>query len=380
MDESLASLVTRERDDDFGRFFHNLELWYNRRFILFQQKFERELIMLSNTLLRVRLREWTFCSVITASLLASVANAETVRYQLDVNNTWSEETHPGLFPHDAHFSWLGGGTHNENATFWQVGQLASPGITQMAEDGRTLILVDEVEAEIATGNANDALSWQWWFCPDGIDNNSCGTTTVEFEIDDQFPLVTLTSMLGPSPDWFIGVSGMPLYEDGHWLPYVEVDLHPFDGGTRSANRWQLFGPRDNPPQPISTITSESGQLVGPDSLGTMTFRLLPPPLPGDANQDGLVDGSDFNLWNDHRSQTGAGWYGGDFNHDGTTDDLDLEIWDSNRFQPIEAAGQTVSGAGANQRHVGGIRRRAPASRGATVGAESDRPHVLHLQR
>ena len=291
---------------------------------------------------RWRLLGWTVGTIVTMSLNVSNAGAETARYQLNVHNTWSEATHPGAFPDNAHFSWLGGGTHNDSVSFWQVGRPASPGMTQMAEDGRTLILADEIEAEIAAGNAHDVLSWQWWFCPAGTNNTSCGPTTVEFEMDDQFPLVTLTSMLGPSPDWFIGVSGLPLYENGHWLPYVEVDLRPFDAGTRSSNRWQLFGPRNDPPQEIAPITAESGQLVGPDSLGTMTFRLLPPPLPGDANLDGRVDGSDFNLWNDHRSQADAGWHGGDFNYDGTTDDLDLEIWNANRFQPNETADQAAT--------------------------------------
>ena len=71
---------------------------------------------------------------------------------------------------------------------------------------------------------------------------------------------------------------------------VVVDLFPYDGGTRSANVWNLHGPTNNPPEPISLITTESGQLVGPQSLGTMTFRRVET---GDLNADGLIDAADI---------------------------------------------------------------------------------------
>ena len=43
------------------------------------------------------------CAVIAMTLIASNAAPAQVRYRLEVNNTWSEITHPGAFPHDAHF-------------------------------------------------------------------------------------------------------------------------------------------------------------------------------------------------------------------------------------------------------------------------------------
>ena len=57
---------------------------------------------------------------------------------------------------------------------------------------------------------------------------------------------------------------------------VVVDLHPYDGGTRSANQWPLGGPQNDPPEPISLITEASGKVVGPAKMGTMTFTLLTP--------------------------------------------------------------------------------------------------------
>ena len=203
---------------------------------------------------------------------------QSVMYRLDIDNTWSEATHPGLFPTDAHFSWLGGAIHNDAVSFWNEGEVASPGTVEMAETGATFILIDdEVGAAIIGGTALEAINEMHWFCPDGTTHASCGSTEVFFNADVAFPLVTTATMLGPSPDWFVGTNGLSLMQDGHWLSQIVVDLRPYDGGTRSANVFALFGPQNNPPEPISLITTASGQLVGPDSLGTMTFTLLSAP-------------------------------------------------------------------------------------------------------
>ena len=210
-----------------------------------------------------------------ALFLSGSLDAETVTYRLEIDNTWSQETHPGRMPPErAHFSWLGGGTHSDRISFWQEGQLASPGIVEMAETGVIDMLVGEIDQQIDEGNAFSSLPYRWWVCADGIVNESCGTSIFEFEVDSEFPLVTLVTMLGPSPDWFVGVSGLNLRDGARWRPQVVVDLHPYDGGTRSENEWALYGDFNNPPEPISLITDESEQLVGPASLGTMTFTLL----------------------------------------------------------------------------------------------------------
>ncbi len=55
-------------------------------------------------------------------------------------------------------------------------------------------------------------------------------------------------------------------------------------------------------------------------------------LPGDANLDGFVDVSDFNIWNSNRLQQLASWCGGDFSADGFVDVSDFNIWNSHKFE------------------------------------------------
>ncbi len=55
-------------------------------------------------------------------------------------------------------------------------------------------------------------------------------------------------------------------------------------------------------------------------------------LIGDANLDGNVDISDFNLWNSSKFTATAAWCNGDFNADGVVDTSDFNLWNGNKFQ------------------------------------------------
>ena len=77
----------------------------------------------------------------------------------------------------------------------------------MAEQGRKTRLDAEVAAAVAEGRAQQVLSG-------GDVPLSPGTVSLDFDITRDHPLVTLVSMVAPSPDWFVGVSGLGLIENG----------------------------------------------------------------------------------------------------------------------------------------------------------------------
>lgn len=52
---------------------------------------------------------------------------------------------------------------------------------------------------------------------------------------------------------------------------------------------------------------------------------------GDANLDGVVDGSDFGIWNSNKFTSTPAWCSGDFNVDGFVDGSDFGIWNANKF-------------------------------------------------
>jgi hypothetical protein len=60
-------------------------------------------------------------------------------------------------------------------------------------------------------------------------------------------------------------------------------------------------------------------------------------LHGDANLDGVVDGSDFGIWNASKFTTSSAWCSGNFNGDGVIDGADFGIWNSNKFTASDMA-------------------------------------------
>lgn len=52
---------------------------------------------------------------------------------------------------------------------------------------------------------------------------------------------------------------------------------------------------------------------------------------GDANLDGIVDVSDFNILNTNRGRSLAGWCGGDIDANGEVGDGDFAVWNANKF-------------------------------------------------
>ena len=62
---------------------------------------------------------------------------------------------------------------------------------------------------------------------------------------------------------------------------------------------------------------------------------------GDANLDGFVDASDFNIWNSHRLSFSLAWDSGDFNGDGAVDASDFNIWNSHRLMSSARTPATV---------------------------------------
>ena len=77
-------------------------------------------------------------------------------------------------------------------------------------------------------------------------------------------------------------------------------------------------------------------------LATVTFQIQSYIIPGDANCDGVVDGSDVTILADNwQIQTGATWTMGDFNGDGAVDGSDVTILADNWQAGVTAAATSV---------------------------------------
>ena len=92
-----------------------------------------------------------------------------------------------------------------------------------------------------------------------------------------------------------------------------------------------------------TVADRDAWLAGD---GGVFLRSGNPFLPGDGNLDGVVDTSDFNIWNSNKFTANSAWCSGDFNTDGVVDTSDFNIWNSNKFTSadrVQAVPEPVSG-------------------------------------
>ena len=107
--------------------------------------------------------------------------------------------------------------------------------------------------------------------------------------------------------------------------------------------------------------------------GEMNLASGNPYLLGDANLDGSVDVSDFNLWNGNKFTGQALWSAGDFSADGSVDVSDFNVWNGNKFQSSDTGSGGCSGTGhSTVVCVGNVSVRGgfPATQGGTVCSRS----------
>jgi len=219
-------------------------------------------------------------AVLSALMLVALPTAAlsqgSATYEVRFQATWIQANQPGAFPFGAHFSPLIGAVHGPGFSLSQPGGMASPGIESMAETGGSFVAQGEVNAAIQAGTAAKVINGPAVAL-------SPGSVLTTLEVTDGFPLVSLTTMVAPSPDWFLGVHDVPLLQGGNWVDNLVVPLFAYDAGTDSGPDFNSADSDTNPAQPIAQILGSPFGALPP--LGTFTFT---------RKHSSLVYGSDVN--------------------------------------------------------------------------------------
>ena len=196
--------------------------------------------------------------------------ASTATYTIRFRGTWTRAVTPGGLPGRVYFSQLIGAVHSADVTFLESGKTASRGVERMAEVGGTSILGSEVTAarnadpptalSVLRGNAGSV--------------GATGTGTLrDPSLTTEFPRVTLTTMIAPSHDWFVGVSGLLLLDgSGLWLRSHEVDLYPWDAGTEEGGDFSLEPSVATTPRGVITSIRGTGRFTD-ERIASLTLTL-----------------------------------------------------------------------------------------------------------
>ncbi len=191
-------------------------------------------------------------------------------YRITFDGTWSAGTHATRFPANPHFSGLVGAVHSDQVVFWEPGQIASDGVERMAETGGKSIFLQEIESAISSGYALSAIDGP------GI-VTSPGSASIVIRVTVDNPLVTLTTMLAPSPDWFAGFHNIRLYNGESFEQSVTIDGVLYDSGTDSGRRYTSRDIDTQPREPIARTTSNPADtpfIDGLPSVGRFTIEKL----------------------------------------------------------------------------------------------------------
>ncbi|XP_012289125.1 spondin-1 [Orussus abietinus] len=177
---------------------------------------------------------------------------DEAKYSLIMEGIWSNITHPKDFPFSAwltHFSDLIGASHESNFSFWGRDHIATDGFRQLAEWGSASGVEAELREKARHLKTLIKAAGLWY--PD-VNTN----TTTNFKVDRNHPLVSVASMLGPSPDWVVGISKLNLCQkDCSWAKSMIIDLYPWDAGTDNGISYMSPNSETNPREKMKPITT-----------------------------------------------------------------------------------------------------------------------------
>lgn len=197
-------------------------------------------------------------TILTVTVLAS-CKKDTVetqtfseaRYKITITGKWTSPSF--TVPSGAHYTTFTGMIHNSQAVLWKDNTKASAGTELLAETGLGGIILAEIDSMIA---AKNALSLILFVSP--APNTSA---SVNIYCNSNYPQVSFESMLGPTPDWFVGVSGINLFSNNQWISDTTINLYPYDAGTEDGDVFGYANPATVPQQNIHLLQASAATVL-----------------------------------------------------------------------------------------------------------------------
>lgn len=168
------------------------------------------------------------------------------KYSVTFQINWNKNDFPIDYPSGAHFSSIVGWSHTTTSTFMKVGTLASKGIKDVAETGNTVEIKKEIEEKISNKEGKN------FFKVSGLGG---GVGKIEIEMDTDYPSISLITMIAPSPDWYVGIVNINLYENEKFISERTLEGLVYDAGTDDGLTFRAANKETDPKQKIFLITA-----------------------------------------------------------------------------------------------------------------------------
>lgn len=195
-------------------------------------------------------------TAVALASLATVAQGQPsqleTRFRFTFTPLWAGNV--DSLPPDPHWSPFVLAVSRANFTLFETGTLASPGVKAVAETGATGTLA----AELAANPDVD-----FYVTGQRLEVNE--TWEYVFNATKEFPVLSVITMIAPSPDWFYGSvnSLVDVDGDGAFFARLSGASAAFDAGTDSGADYTSPNDPTVPQENVRTISS------GPLSLKTV---------------------------------------------------------------------------------------------------------------
>ncbi len=187
------------------------------------------------------------------------------KYNITFTSVWNSTDH-GTLPGSAHWSNLIGSNHSTPNELFEMGTMASQGVEDVAETGSNTAFRSEINTSITATNSEQLIEMS------SVGTATGAVTIMDVEISEQYPLLSLISMIAPSPDWIIGINSYDLRQGGDWIASASIDLFPYDAGTEEGTGYSISNSPTDPQENITSLVNIAP--FNDQRIGYFTITLL----------------------------------------------------------------------------------------------------------
>src|SRR5271154_4394296 len=137
----------------------------------------------------------------------------SARYMIKFVSAWGADPKKIRFPPNPHTGNMFLAVHNDKFNLFNVGGFASKGIAETSMFGT---IDNLVETNMKNTNINKIMT--------GSVISTPGEKTFIIDPDAAYHYFSFSTMIAPSADWFTGVSGFNLIENGEWVQEKIIPL------------------------------------------------------------------------------------------------------------------------------------------------------------